>query len=497
LLSKSAVDLFQKRYASKGETPDGVCNRVAKVLAIRDKKFEEELCKAMMSGIFLPNSPTIVNAGKKNGMLSACFVLPIEDSIESIFDTQKSMAKIFQRGGGVGINFSSLRPKNASLSTGGTSSGALSFMGIFNKVTDVVKQGGFRRGAGMGGMNFNHPEITDFCRAKLDGYSFKNFNLSVVVTDDFMEKAVKGGKIELGHGKVVYNSLPAKGILDLIAFCAWQSGDPGILFYDRMNKDNKLYPTVNIEVTNPCGEVPLPPYGACTLGSVNISKMVEGDKFNFDMFAYYCALATRALLNCNMMNWYPIGQIAKTMRELNPIGVGIMGFADALIMLGINYDSKECLEFIDQLSKPYVEATNAVATDSFYRRSIAPTGSLSILADCSSGIEPVFDSIFERHLTIGVVEETRDIYTSKYLRTAHQVSPEWHLKVQAQFQKYVDAGVSKTVNLPNDVDVDTIKDIYIKAWKLGCKGITVYRDECKEGVLVSTRVKCEGDTCVL
>jgi ribonucleoside-diphosphate reductase alpha chain len=267
--------------------------------------------------------------------------------------------------------------------------------------------------------------------------------------------------------------------------------------WDYTMNDNPHYNFCQGVIAANCGEVPLPAFGACTLGSINISKMVEKDNFNFDMFHHYCELAARALLNCNIINWYPVNQIAKTMRELNPIGVGIMGFADALIMLGINYDSKECLDFIDQLCKPYVEATNNVAIDSFYHRSIAPTGSLSILANCSSGIEPVFDSIFERHLTVGVIEETRDIYTSKYLRTAHEVSPDWHLKVQAQFQKYIDAGVSKTINVSNDVDVETIKDIYIKAWKYGCKGITVFRDACKDGVLVSTRNKCEGDQCII
>jgi len=476
---------------------EGVLKRVAKAISIRDTKFEKELYEAMSNGEFFPNSPAIRNAGRKRGMLHACFILPLEDNVGSIFDTLKNMAVIFKAGGGVGINFSSLRPKGAPLSSGGTSSGALSFMGIFDAVTETVKQGGFRRGALMGIMDPTHPEIFNFCRSKLMG-SLKNFNISVMVTDEFMTKATSGkGTIDLQHEGKVLTSVRAKDIFDIIVMGSWVSGDPSILFYDRINRDNKLYPEVPITCTNPCSEVGLPPYGACCLGSINVSNFVEEDQFNFDRFYQVCLMASRALLHMNIISTYPLPQIAKTMNELNPIGVGLMGFADALIKLGIYYDSKACLEFIEQLAKPYVAATEEVAPESFYKRIIAPTGSLSILADCSSGVEPVFSESFERHLTIGIIEETRDIYKSKYLRISTEIDPEWHLKVQAKFQDIVDGGISKTINLPSTASIDDIKKIYIDAWKAGVKGVTVFRDGSIEGVLVPTKGKCSDESCTL
>jgi ribonucleoside-diphosphate reductase alpha chain len=500
MLSKTAESLLLTRYAHKKETADDVLKRVAKAISIRDEKFEKELYEKMVNGIFLPNSPAIRNAGFKKGSLSACFVLPMEDSIVSIFESAKNMASIFQRGGGCGINFSALRPKNAPLSSGGYSSGALSFMSVFDSIINTVRQGGFRRGACLGALDYNHPEITDFCRAKLRG-SLTNFNLSVVVTDDFMEKATaSSGKIDLVHEDVVYKSVRARDILDLITLGSWVSGDPGMLFYDRINKDNKLFPKVKINCTNPCGEQPLPDFGACCLGSINISKFVEGDKFNFENFYDCVKFAGRALLNINTINWYPLNQITKVMNDLNSIGIGIMGFADTLIMLGIRYDSQACLDFIDKLSKPYVKASEEVAPDSFSKRSIAPTGSLSILADCSASIEPVFAESFERRLTVGTIKETREIYKSELCRTAHDVSPEWHLKVQAKFQSFIDSGVSKTVNVPNDIGADDIKQIYIKAWKMGVKGVTVFRDGSIDGAWVSTestKTKCSDETCPL
>jgi ribonucleoside-diphosphate reductase alpha chain len=497
MLSKNAIELLTKRYIHKGETPEGVFKRVARAISVRDEKFEKELYEDMINGVFLPNSPTIRNAGRKRGMLHACFILPLQDDIGSIFETIKNMAMIFKGGGGVGINFSTLRPKDAPLSGGGTSSGAISFMGIFNSITETVKQGGFRRGALMGIMNPTHPEIFDFCRAKLRG-ALTNFNLSVMLTDDFMKKAVqrKDGEIELVHDGTVYNKVRAKDVLDLITLGTWVSGDPAILFFDRINKDNKLYPKVVIDCTNPCSEVGLPPYGACCLGSLNISKFVEGNKFNSGKFYDKVKMAARALLNINIISGYPLPQIAKLMADLNPIGVGIMGFADALIMLGMKYDSIEALNFIDELSKPYVEATESIAHDSFYKRIIAPTGSLSIIADCSSGIEPVFSEAFTRELTTGPIIETRELYKSEHTRTAFDVSPEWHLKIQAKFQSIVDGGISKTINVPYNTSVDNIKNIYIQAWKLGVKGVTIFRDKSIDGVLKPV-TKCEGETCAL
>jgi len=498
-LSKNSLTLLKNRYCQNGETPKDVYKRVAHALSLGDSKFAVRLNKAMLDNCFLPNSPCIRNAGIKKSLLHACFILPIEDNIESIFDTVKNMATIFHYGGGVGINFSKLRPKNAPLGSGGTSSGVLSFMDIFDSVTNSVKQGGFRRGALMGILNFEHAEILEFIRSKLKD-KLTNFNISVLISDKFMEKVVSGDFIELKNPQndEVWSKVNAKDLFDLIAFSAWNSGDPGLLFYDRINRDNKFFPKIKIKATNPCGEVPLPEYGACCLGSVNLAKFVKNSKFNHKDFGKHVELATRALLNMNAISWYPLPAITKTMKELNPIGVGIMGFADALIKMGIMYDSEECLEFIDEIAKPYIDITNALAPDSFYKRIIAPTGSLSILADCSSSIEPVFETAFERHLTVGVIEETREMYKSKYCRTAHDIDPAWHLKVQAKWQDKLDGACSKTINLPANSSVDDVKNIYLQAWKLGVKGITVFRDQCKEGVLkVKPKPKCSDESCIL
>lgn len=495
-ISKNAALLLKQRYCRKGEAPRDVYKRVAAALALGDGKFEKQLYQAMYKGIFLPNSPALRSAGTKEAILHACFVLPIRDSIESIFDTIKHMAIIFHHGGGVGINYTPLRPKDAPLSSGGTSSGALSFIEIFDMVTNCVKQGGFRRGASLGVLDYNHPEIVEFIRSKLTG-KLTNFNISVLVNDEFMNKVISDENIELinPHDKSVSGNIKAKNLLDLISFCAWSSGDPGILFFDRINRDNPDYPKHPIIACNPCGESPLFENLACCLGSINISKFVKGNKFDFEKFKIYVKLATRALLNMNAVSAYPLPQITKMMKKYNPVGVGIMGMADCLIKLGIYYDSEECLNFIDELGKIYKRETDRMAKGSFYKRIIAPTGSLSILADCSSGIEPLFETIFEKHLTIGVITETRDLYKSKFVRTAHQISPEWHLKVQAKWQEWLDGAASKTINLPYEASVDNIRDIYISAWEMGCKGVTIFRDGSKAGVYKA--VKCNDETCHL
>ena len=411
------------------------------------------------------------------------------------------MMLVFKMGGGVGINFSKLRPFNAQLSGGGASSGVVSFMKLFDTATEVVRQGGFRRGALMGILNFDHAEIMEFIRSKLTG-QLTNFNISVMVTDAFMQKVEKGEDVELKNPQdgSTWTTMNARTIFDVLCFCAWNSGDPGMLFYDRINKDNPLWPKIKIEATNPCGETPLPDYAACCLGSINLSKLVKYGKFNFEKYTQYLELAVRALRNNNAVGYYPLPQITRIMKELDPIGVGIMGFADALIKMEIMYDSEEALTFIDKVGKIYKEVTDRLAKKSFYKRIIAPTGSLSLLADCSSGIEPVFETSFERHLTVGVMEETREIYKSKFVRTAHQVSPEWHLKIMARWQSWIDGGTSKTVNMPYTASVEDVKNIYMNAWKSGCKGITIFRDGSKQGVLVKkqpTRIKCEGETCLL
>lgn len=504
MLSKNAVYLLQKRYCKENESPEGVFRRVAETLSLKDSKFEEKLYDAMTGGVFLPNSPCLFNAGTPKGNLHACYVLPIQDDLNSIFKTVSDMAKIFKSGGGVGINFSKLREKGSPLSGGGASSGVLSFMGIFDHVVDTVKQGGKRRGALIGILNHNHPEIFDFIRVKLEG-KLQNFNLSVMVDDAFMKASETDKKIPIKStsGQVLAN-IKAKDIYELVCFTAWCNGDPAFLFFDRINKDNPYYPEIIIDTCNPCSEVAMPHNSACCLGSINVSKFVWKNEFNFERFEDACRLAMRALTAMNQVSYYPLPEIEELMKKQNPVGVGIMGFADCLIKLSIKYDSQECLDFIDKLGESYKKSTDEYNKDQFYfyRRIVAPTGSLSLLADCSSGIEPVYDTTFERRLTVGVVEETRDLYKSEFVRTAHQVAPDWHVKVLAQWQKYVNGGVSKTVNLQNDASVDDIKAIYRMAWKMGCKGITVYRDGCRGEngqVLVSkaSHGKCEGESCTL
>ena len=498
-MTENAIRLMKARYCLVGETPEAVLERVSWALSMGDPQLRSWLVNSMTQGRFFPNSPALRSAGTKKGMLHACFILPIEDSVHSIFRTVTNMAVIFQRGGGVGINFSPLRSKDSPLSGGGRSSGAISFMDIFDTVTEVVKQGGFRRGALMGILNYTHPEITDFIRAKLTG-RLTNFNLSVMVNDKFMEKVENGGKVTLTHGGKEHGSIKAKDILDLVGFSAWCCGDPGILFLDRINRDNRLYPGVVIDTTNPCSEVALPPYGACCLASLNLSHYMMKDAFLGEEFQADVSMAARVLKNMNYLSWYPLTEIAEAMREFEPIGVGVMGFADGLIKMGVKYDSDSCLEVISEIGKAYKMGTEAVAKECFYQRVIAPTGSLSILGDCSSGIEPVFSANVERTLSgdIGVLVEHKALYKSDYARFAHQISPEWHLKVQAKWQEQVDGGVSKTINLPNDASVDTIKSIYMQAWKLGVKGVTVFRDGCKEGTLKVVENKCEeGGVCHL
>lgn len=494
-LSKNAKSLLKERYCRLGESPTQLFDRVASALSLGDEKFEKQLCRAMKGGIFLPASPTLRNAGIKKTLLHPCHVLPIRDSIKAIMKCLANSALIFHYGGGVGFNASELRPNGAALSTGGYSSGIVSFLELFDKLTAVVKQGAFRRGALMCALNHDHPEIVQFITSKLTG-KLTNFNISVMVTDDFMRKVKTEERIDLKFDGKIWGTIKARDLFDQIIFSAYCSGDPGILFFDRINRDNKFYPKVVINATNPCGEVPLPEWNCCNLGAINLSKFVKKDgSFNMKKYSEYVALGIRTLKNINAIGWYPFPEMTKQMKLLDTCGLGFFGLADALIMMGIPYDSEDTLKFLDEIAVPYKEITEKIAKGSFYKRSQQPTGSLSIIADCSAGIEPIFERNIERHLSTGVISETKKLYTSKYCRTAHEVSPEWHLKIQAKVQSHVDAGVSKTVNVPTDASIDDIRDIYYKAWEMGCKGITVFRDECKEGVL--RKVKCDDAECYL
>lgn len=494
MMTDNARRLLKERYCSDGEQPEDVYKRVALALESENNPYDP-LLESMVSGKFLPNSPALRNAGKHKGMLHACFILPCEDTIEDITTSLKNMIMIFKPGGGVGINFSKLRHKDAPLSTGGSSSGVVSFMGLFDTATEVVKQGGFRRGALMGILRYDHPEILKFIQSKLTG-KLTNFNISVLADNKFMEAVKNGTAIEVKDPRTqrIITTLKANTIYDAICFCSWSNGDPGIIFYDRINQDNPLFPAVEITATNPCGEVPLPPYSACCLGSINLSKFVADEVFDTRSFRKTVRIATLALKKMNQVSHYPLPEITEQMQRLDPVGVGIMGFADCLIKMGVKYDSPETLEVIDVIGAIWKEETNKWGGDSFYKRIIAPTGSLSLLADCSSGIEPIFARNFDRHLTVGVMNETRDIYDSEVVRTAHEVSPEWHLTIQARWQQWADGAISKTINMPNSASIDDIRDIYMRAWQMGVKGVTVFRDGSKDGVL---RIKCEGENCSL
>lgn len=495
--SKNAIQLLSKRYTRNNETPEHVYNRTAEFISNGDNELKESLMHYMIQGYFLPNSPALFNSMYSN-MMHACCALGVEDNMESIAKFQFTLMMMFKYGAGVGINYSKLRSKNASLSTGGTSSGILSLMKVTEANTEYVKQGGYRRGANMSLLYYTHPEIVDFIQSKLRG-GFTNMNLSVLVDNTFMDKIHTDEKFFLvdPHTKTRTGELRYKDLFDIISACAWSCGCPGLVFFDRINQDNKFYPDLVIDTVNPCAESPIPTNSLCCLGSVNISKFVKGNEFNMKKFIEVMEIGMKALLNMNKIGWYPFAYMKEAMDKYNPVGLGIMGFADALIKLGIYYDSKECLDFIDEVGVVYKEVTDAISPDSFYHRIIAPTGSLSILADCSASIEPVFSEVFERNLTVGKIEETREIYKSKYARVAHEISPEWHINIQAQWQKWADGGISKTINLPSNASIENVKDAYIKAYELKCKGITVYRDFSKSEQVYYSKPSCEGDACYL
>jgi ribonucleoside-diphosphate reductase alpha chain len=450
----------------------------------------------MVKGIFLPNSPAMFNAGYSN-MLHACCALGIEDNMESIAKFGYNMQMMFKHGAGVGANYSYLREKDAPLSKGGSSSGVMSLLDVVNKQVDYVKQGGKRRGAAMSILFYWHPEALSFIQSKIKG-GLENMNLSIMVTDEFMRAVEKGENFDVispKSGKV--GTMHAEDMFDIIAFCAWSCGCPGLLFFDRINEDNPFYPDMVIDTTNPCSESPIPKDSLCTLGSINLSKFVRNGEFNFERFADVVELAETSLLNMNKAGWYPFDFMKEAMDKYNPVGLGVMGFADALIKMEVMYDSDGAIDFINAVGKIYKEVTERVAPTSFYRRIIAPTGSLSILADCSSGIEPVFADVFERNLTVGKIEETRELYKSRYCRVAHDISPDWHLKIQAAWQRWADGGISKTINLPHDATFRDVRSAYMAAWKNRVKGVTVYRDMSKDEQVLYRKPNCEGDTCML
>ncbi|MEE4354561.1 MAG: vitamin B12-dependent ribonucleotide reductase [Desulfatiglans sp.] len=565
-LSENARTVLERRYLKKDdqgkviETPEEMFRRVAHHIAEAEKHYgddtlaqetEELFFRIMTEFKFLPNSPTLMNAGRELGQLAACFVLPVEDSMDGIFNSLKNAALIHKSGGGTGFSFSRLRPKNSRVgTTGGVASGPVSFMKIFNTATEQVKQGGTRRGANMAILRVDHPDIMEFIHCKRDNEALNNFNISVGITDAFMEAVRNRGPYDIidprNHESA--GEQDALEVYQALIRQAWENGDPGILFLDRTNRDNPTPALGEIESTNPCGEQPLLPMEACNLGSINLAKFVVEDEgrrgVDYDSLKEVLWATVRFLDDTIDMSRYPIDEIEKMVKGNRKIGLGVMGFADMLYQLEIPYNSEEALQVAEEvmgfIQKESHEASKELGRqrgsfpnfsksifsdqkEATYRNAttttIAPTGTLSIIAGCSSGIEPLFALSFVRNVMdndrlvevnpyFEQVARKRGFYTRELMDTiaqkgsiqeidevpedvkgifvtAHDVSPEWHIRIQAAFQKCTDNAVSKTVNLPKDATIDDVAKVYDLAYELECKGVTIYRDGSKQNQVLS------------
>ncbi len=552
-VTSNAKTVLERRYLKKStegeciETPEELIRRVSKNVASAEALLQsnedveavgEEFYKMISALEFMPNSPTLMNAGRELQQLSACFVLPVEDSIGSIFEAVKNTALIHKSGGGTGFSFSRIRPKNDIVSTShGFASGPLSFLKVFNEATDAINQGGFRRGANMGVLRVDHPDIIDFIRLKSEDKTISNFNISVGVTGEFMEALFKNEDYNLinPHDGENQRKLRAKEVFDLIVEMAWKNGEPGLVFLDVINRSNPTPMLGDIESTNPCGEQPLLPYEACNLGSINLGKMVLGGEVDFKKLRSTVRKAVHFLDNVIEVNRYPLPEIEKMCKGNRKIGLGVMGFADMLIQMGIPYNTESAVETArnvmnairtdsHEMSRELAEKRGSFLNfeDSIFNKNgckamrnatvttIAPTGTISIICGASSGIEPIFAVSYIRNVMDKThmvevnpffkrIAKRYEFYTDELMEeisatgsvqgndqvpepvqrlfvTSHDIDPKWHVRIQAAFQEFTDNAVSKTVNFPYEATKKEVREVYEMAYQMGCKGVTVYRD---------------------